>query len=101
MTIRPQENVMPDALPPNALMAERRASVIAVAQEAGMLSGERKPVSARVSVTLMAAVKARTGLTSTTDILEYALAKVAIEDDFGAMLLELEGTIDPDLDLEF
>lgn len=32
---------------------------------------------------------------------EDALAKVAIEDDFGARLVKRKGTVSPDIDLEF
>jgi len=97
---------MPDTLPADpfmidSIMYERRAAVLAAARQAGWLAGARRAVSARVSAKLIEAVKARTGLTSTTDIIEYALAKIAIEDDFGPYLLSLKGTIDPDLDLEF
>jgi hypothetical protein len=92
---------MPDGPTPADLATLRHTSVLAAAERFDLLSGERRPVSARVSAKLLEAVKARTGLNSTTDILEYALAKVAIEDDFGTYLLSLEGTIDPGLDLEF
>lgn len=92
---------MPDGATPADLASLRRTAVLAAAAEFDMLSGERRPVSARVSAKLLEAVAARTGLTSTTEILEYALAKVAIEDDYGSTLLALEGTIDPELDFEF
>jgi hypothetical protein len=79
----------------------RRTAVLAAAEGFELLSGERRQVAARVPTRLLEAVKAQTGLTSTTHILEYALAKVAIEDDFGPKLLELKGAVSPDLDLEF
>jgi hypothetical protein len=34
-------------------------------------------------------------------VIEYALAKVALEDDYGAKLLALKGTVPADIDLEF
>jgi len=58
-------------------------------------------VGGRVPHQLLDAAKARSGITSTTALLEYALAKVAIEDDFGQFLVSQAGTVDPDLDLEF
>jgi hypothetical protein len=42
----------------------------------------------------------RSGITSDTELLEYALAKVAIEDDFGAKLVRRKGRIAKDIDLE-
>jgi hypothetical protein len=50
---------------------------------------------------LIEAAKAKTGLSSMTEILEYALAKVALEDDFGAALVARKGKASRDLDLEF
>ncbi len=38
---------------------------------------------------------------ATTAVIEYALAKVALEDDYGAKLLALKGTVPADIDLEF
>ncbi len=58
-------------------------------------------VGGRVALQLLEAAKARSGISSTTQLLEYALAKVAIEDDFGEFLVSQVGTIDADLDLEF
>jgi hypothetical protein len=43
--------------------------------------------------------KARTGITSTTDRVEYALAKVALEDEFGTKLVARKGSIPRNLDL--
>jgi hypothetical protein len=45
--------------------------------------------------------KQRTGISSTTELVEYALAKVALEDDFGAKLVARRGTIPPDIKLDF
>ena len=73
---------------------------MAAAQEAGLLGGVRSAVGARVPQPLIDAARARTGLISTTDIIEYALAKVALEDDFGAKLVARKGRISKDLDLE-
>ena len=40
---------------------------------------------------LVEAAKARSGIKSDTDLLEYALARVALEDDFGQKLIAREG----------
>jgi hypothetical protein len=50
---------------------------------------------------LIKAAKARSGIRSDTQLLEYALAQVALEDDFWQKLLSLEGTVPRDIDLEF
>lgn len=79
----------------------RREAVSRAAQSAGFLEGQTSRVQARITQTLLAAAKARSGITSDTELLEYALARVAIEDDFGPKLLALKGTVPSDIDLEF
>jgi hypothetical protein len=49
----------------------------------------------------VAAAKAQSGIASDTELLEYALARVALEDDFGAKLVSRKGCIPKDIDLEF
>ncbi len=90
-------------MPPHPVaefLVRRRASVVAAAKEAGLLRGENSHVGARVPHQLVAEAKVRTGIASTTDLVEYALAKVALEDDFGAKLVARKGSIPSDLDLE-
>lgn len=71
------------------------------ATAAGLLAGTRKPVGVRLPEGLIAAARARSGTKSLTELVEYALAKVALEDDFGPRLLARRGSISPDIDLEF
>ncbi len=58
-------------------------------------------VSGRIHRTLLDAAKRRTGIASETALLEYALAKVAMEDNFVEELARLRGTLEQDIDLEF
>jgi hypothetical protein len=83
------------------LASEARAAVIGEAASIGMLAGTRRPVGVRLPEGLIAAARRRSGAQSLTELVEYALAKVALEDDFGPRLLAREGSISPDLDLEF
>ena len=87
--------------PYDNFIVERRQAVHAVAEEAGLFEGPKTPVGARLSKRLLDTAKKTAGLTSTTEVLEYALAKMALEDDFGPKLLAREGTVPADLDLEF
>jgi hypothetical protein len=48
----------------------------------------------------LAAAKKKSGIASNTELLEYALAKVALEDDFGTKLVRRKGRIAQDIDLE-
>jgi hypothetical protein len=79
----------------------RRWTVIDTARRLGLLGGENSRIGGRVRRDLVAAAKARSGIASDTELLEYALAKVALEDDFGAKLLAREGRVPKDVDLEF
>src|SRR5918998_5505362 len=78
--------------------AEQTAShvrqVILHAEAAGLFSGEKSErLSGRVTLELLSAAKAKTGIESPTHLLEYALSKVALEDDYGPKLLRLKGSI--------
>lgn len=78
----------------------RRRTVIATARELGLLGGENSRIGGRVRRQLVAAAKKKSGIVSDTELLEYALAKVALEDDFGTKLVRRKGQIPQDLDLE-
>lgn len=86
---------------PDWVVRETRDAFRGVAEEAGLFEGPKTQVGARLPKRLLETAKKNSGLTSTTEVLEYALAKMAIEDDFGPKLLALEGTIPADIDLEF
>ena len=79
----------------------RRRTIMDTAQRLGLLRGENGRIGGRVQRDLIAAAKQRTGITSDTELLEYALAKVALEDDFGAKLVRRKGRIAKVIDLEF
>jgi hypothetical protein len=49
---------------------------------------------------LVSRAKKRTGINSDTDLIEVALANIAVEDDYVEWLLSQRGTIDPEVDLE-
>ncbi len=70
-----------------AARAERRQSIVEAAAATGLLAGSKDQVGARVPRELLKAAKKQPGITSTTDLVEYALASVALEDDFGAWLV--------------
>ena len=49
---------------------------------------------------LIEAAKARTGIQSDSELLLYALSKVALEDDFGSQLLARKGSVPKDVVLD-
>ena len=82
-------------------MNARRSAVLATAHELGLLAGARNRIAGRIRKQLLAAAKARSGIRSDTELLEYALARVALEDDFGRKLVARAGRIPRDINLEF
>lgn len=79
----------------------RRDAVLEAVKDAGLLNGARGRIAGRIRTQLVKAAKARSGIRSDTDLLEYALACVALEDDFGQRMLALKGSVPQDIDLEF
>src|SRR5437588_5601014 len=76
--------------------------VMVIAEEQGLLRGERNQVvRGRMPKALVAQAKKRTGVVSDTDLIELALAKIAVADDYPHWLLAGRGTIEREADLEF
>jgi hypothetical protein len=95
---------MPDAgtkNPTQNAAASRHQATLAQAKAAGLLGQAKNArITGRVSARLVAAAKKRAGITSDTDVIEVALATLALEDDFGAKLVGRKGTVPKDIDLE-
>jgi hypothetical protein len=73
-----------------------------IAEEQGLLRGERNQVvRGRMPRALVAQAKKRTGVISDTDLIELALANIAVADDYAEWLIARRGTIDREADLEF
>jgi hypothetical protein len=70
------------------------------AAAAGYLHGKKSErVGGRLPKRLILAAKKKSGIQSQSELLQYALSKVALEDDYGKKLLSLKGSV-PD-DVEF
>jgi hypothetical protein len=78
---------------PGPVRPDRRAGLLAAAQEQGLIGAKDKTIGGRVPSALVEAAKARSGIQSDSELLLYALSKVALEDDFGAQLLALKGSV--------
>jgi len=72
------------------------------AREAGLL-GPRKDarISGRISAVLLDAAKQRTHVGSDTELLEIALSRLVLEDDFGRKFVRRKGKVPKGVDLEF
>jgi len=83
-------------------LKKRAESVREWANAKGLLEGSNDQViRGRMPKRLVSAAKAKTGIKSDTELLEVALANLAIGDDYGEWLLSKEGVIPKDIDLEF
>lgn len=79
----------------------RNKLVLEQARAVGLLgTAKNTRLSGRVSSDLIDAAKKRAHVTSDTELLELALSRLALEDDFGARLVKRKGSIPPDIDLE-
>ena len=97
----PMSNVPADADPVPSKPSLRRRTVLETARQLGLLGGENSRIGGRVHRGLLAAAKAKSGIASDTELLEYALARVALEDDFATRLVRRKGRVGQDIDLEF
>jgi len=80
---------------------ERFEAVIRAAERSGLLKSKDTRISGRVSPVLVAQAKRRTGIAKDTDLIEFALASVALEDGFAETFRKLRGTVDPNVKLGY
>lgn len=78
-----------------------RTAVLGRASEMGLVGAELQQVGARLPKRLILQAKKRTGIDSTTDLILFALANLAVEDDFPQAFIAARGKLDPDLDIGF
>jgi hypothetical protein len=76
-------------------------AVMAAAQRSGLLQEKSGRIGGRVSPALVERAKARTGIKADTDLIEFALANIALEDKFSEGFRAVRGTVDADLKLGF
>jgi len=74
---------------------------MAAAERSGLLKEKRGRIAGRVSAALVAQAKKRTGIQTDTDLIAFALANVALEDDFAETFKKVHGKVDADLKLDF
>jgi hypothetical protein len=71
------------------------------ARQSGFLGEKDGRIASRVSEALVKQAKRLTGIQSDTDLIEFALATIALEDHFAEAFKEARGKVDPDLTLGF
>jgi hypothetical protein len=79
----------------------RVEAVMRAAEQSGLLSKKRGRIGGRVSPVLVEQAKRQTGIEADTQLIEFALATVALVDDFAKTFRGARGTVDPRLKLGF
>jgi hypothetical protein len=79
----------------------RVGAVMAAAERSGLLHEKSGRIGGRVSPALVKQAKAQTGIETDTDLIEFALANIALDDKFAESFRAVRGTVDPDLNLGF
>ena len=71
----------------------RRETAFKAAQEEGLLGPRDGTIAGRVPSKLLERAKQRAGTKNVSELLLYALTKVALEDDFGRRLVARKGRV--------
>lgn len=79
----------------------RIQAVMTAAERSGLLKEKTGRIAGRVSAALVAQAKKRTGIQTDTDLIAFALANVALEDDFAETFKKVRGAVDAELELGF
>jgi hypothetical protein len=79
----------------------RFEAVMRAAKQSGLLNEKGGRIGGRVSPALVRQAKRQTGIETDTDLIEFALATVALEDNFADVFKESRGKVDPKLKLGF
>lgn len=79
----------------------RFEAVMRAAEQSGLLSEKSGRIGGRVSPALVRQAKRQTGIETDTDLIEFALATIALEDNFAEAFKESRGKVDPALKLGF
>jgi len=80
---------------------QRFDAVMSAAQHSGLLGEKSARIASRISPALIEQAKKQTGIKTDTVLIEFALASIALDDDFGKTFRKTRGTIDPALKLGF
>ncbi|MDX2141950.1 MAG: hypothetical protein SFV19_01230 [Rhodospirillaceae bacterium] len=83
------------------LAIARNRAALDQARAAGLLRGPRTDkVGGRFNRALLDKARARTRVTSDTELLELALVRLALDDDFGRKALKRKGRVPAGIELE-
>jgi hypothetical protein len=84
------------------MRSRKLRDVMVIAEKEGLLRGERtQVVRGRMPEALVTRAKKLTGIDSDTDLIEVALANIAVADDYADWLFSRRGAVSSKADLEF
>src|ERR1700761_3106388 len=84
-----------------AVTRARFEAVMQAAEQSGLLSQKSSRIGGRVSPALVEQAKRQTGIETDTDLIAFALAAVALEDNFSEAFKKSRGKVAPELKLGF
>ena len=79
----------------------RVETIMKAAERSGLLKEKSSRIAGRVSPALVEEAKRRTGIEADTDLIAFALANVALQDNFAQAFKDASGKVDADLKLGF
>jgi len=85
----------------DAVGKARFEAVMRAAEQSGLLSAKSGRIGGRVSPVLIKRAKRQTGIETDTDLIEFALATVALDDDFAKAFKASRGKVGRRLKLGF
>jgi hypothetical protein len=93
---------MPSSLKKKPVRSDRFHDALTIARQTGLLRGAKtEVVRGRMPEALVRKAKATSGARSDTELIEMALANLAVADQYSDWLLSQKGTVDKEVDLEF
>jgi hypothetical protein len=91
----------PEAFAVAAASKARFDAVMKAAAKQGLLGEKSSRIGGRISPVLVEQAKKQTGIERDSDLIEFALAMLALKDDFPEVAKRSRGKVDPDLKLEY
>jgi hypothetical protein len=97
-----RRELLPAPLKNKTRQPDRFHEALTIADRSGLLRGARtRIVRGRMPEALVRKAKARSGARTNTELIEMALANLAVADQYPDWLLSQRATVDKEIDLEF
>lgn len=80
---------------------ERVDAIMRAAKRSGLIGEKSGRIGGRVYPALVRQAKRQTGIENDSDLIEFALVSIALEDNFVEAFIQSHGKVDPELKLGF